>query len=71
MSPTEQIGDDVPDPRPVAHDPLAPPAAASDGPLLRVQGLQKSFGQNQVLKSVDFEVRRGEVVCLIGPIGSG
>ncbi|HEX5860005.1 MAG TPA: ATP-binding cassette domain-containing protein, partial [Microbacterium sp.] len=52
-------------------DPLAPPAAASDGPLLRVQGLTKSFGTNQVLKGVDFEVRRGEVVCLIGPSGSG
>jgi cystine transport system ATP-binding protein len=40
-------------------------------PLLRVRGLQKSFGSNQVLKSVDLTVARGEVLALIGPSGSG
>ncbi|MGC5171333.1 amino acid ABC transporter ATP-binding protein [Microbacterium sp. DT81.1] len=62
MSPT----DDSP-----GDDALAPPAPGDDRPLLRVSGLQKSFGSNLVLDGVDFEVRRGEVVALIGPSGSG
>jgi len=39
--------------------------------LLTVRGLQKSFGANQVLKSVDLTVARGTVLALIGPSGSG
>ena len=52
-------------------DPLAPPSPADDRPLLRIEGLHKSFGDNEVLKGIDFELRRGEVVVLIGPSGSG
>jgi ABC-type polar amino acid transport system ATPase subunit len=40
-------------------------------PMLRLQGLHKSFGQLQVLKGVDLDVQRGEVVCILGPSGSG
>lgn len=40
-------------------------------PLLEVSGLQKSFGENQVLKSIDLKVRAGQVTALIGPSGSG
>ncbi len=36
-----------------------------------VQGLAKSFGENVVLRRVDFRVARGEVVVLMGPSGSG
>ncbi|WP_104167258.1 amino acid ABC transporter ATP-binding protein [Cryobacterium sp. N22] len=39
--------------------------------LLTVRGLQKSFGDNQVLKSIDLTVARGKVLALIGPSGSG
>lgn len=39
--------------------------------LLRANGLQKSFGAHQVLKSIDVAVRKGEVLALIGPSGSG
>lgn len=39
--------------------------------LLRANGLQKSFGEHQVLKSIDVAVRKGEVLALIGPSGSG
>ncbi|WTB19526.1 amino acid ABC transporter ATP-binding protein [Streptomyces sp. NBC_00829] len=34
-------------------------------------GLHKSFGDNEVLRGIDLDVRRGEVVCVIGPSGSG
>jgi ribose/xylose/arabinose/galactoside ABC-type transport system permease subunit/ABC-type branched-subunit amino acid transport system ATPase component len=42
-----------------------------DGPLLRARGIDKSFGAVQALKGVDFEVRPGEVVSLIGDNGAG
>ncbi len=40
-------------------------------PLLTVSGLRKSFGDREVLRSIDLEVRRGGVVALVGPSGSG
>jgi cystine transport system ATP-binding protein len=42
-----------------------------DDALLTVRGLRKSFGANEVLKSIDVTVGRGQVVALIGPSGSG
>ncbi len=41
------------------------------GPAIRVEGLEKSFGANHVLRGIDFRVDVGEVVCVIGPSGSG
>ena len=40
-------------------------------PAIQVQGLRKSFGDNEVLKGIDLTVSAGEVVCVIGPSGSG
>lgn len=40
-------------------------------PLVKVVNLHKFFGKNHVLKGIDLEVRKGEVVVLIGPSGSG
>ena len=40
-------------------------------PVLTLTGLEKSFGDNHVLKGIDFTVHRGEVIALIGPSGSG
>ena len=40
-------------------------------PVLTLTGLEKSFGDNHVLRGIDFTVRRGEVIALIGPSGSG
>ena len=40
-------------------------------PILRVSGLQKWFHGKPVLKGIDLEVSKGEVVSLIGPSGSG
>jgi D-xylose transport system ATP-binding protein len=44
---------------------------ASDGALLECSGLWKSFGAVQALQDVDFEVRRGEVMALVGDNGAG
>jgi glutamate transport system ATP-binding protein len=40
-------------------------------PLVRLSGVNKWFGDLHVLKDVDLEVARGEVVVVIGPSGSG
>ncbi|WP_138468755.1 amino acid ABC transporter ATP-binding protein [Poseidonocella sp. HB161398] len=40
-------------------------------PLLRVEGLVKRLGAQEVLKGIDFVVHRGEVVAIIGASGSG
>ncbi|MBV6757345.1 amino acid ABC transporter ATP-binding protein [Rhodococcus opacus] len=40
-------------------------------PKIRVKGLKKSFGDNEVLKGIDVDIASGEVVCVIGPSGSG
>ena len=40
-------------------------------PVVRIQGLHKSFGALRVLRGIDLEVARHEVVCLIGASGSG
>jgi putative lysine transport system ATP-binding protein len=43
----------------------------SNQPLVEIKDIHKSFGSLEVLKGVDFNVREGEVVCLIGRSGSG
>ena len=40
-------------------------------PIIEVKDLKKSFGTLQVLKGINTEVQRGEVVVVIGPSGSG
>ena len=39
--------------------------------LLRIENLRKSFGKLEVLKGLSTEIRKGEVVVMIGPSGSG
>jgi polar amino acid transport system ATP-binding protein len=43
----------------------------SETALIQVRGLHKSFGKLEVLRGVSFEVKRGEVMAIIGPSGSG
>ncbi|MBA2358671.1 MAG: sugar ABC transporter ATP-binding protein [Actinobacteria bacterium] len=43
----------------------------SDHPLLELRGVSKSFGSVQALTDVDFEVRAGEVMALVGDNGAG
>jgi D-xylose transport system ATP-binding protein len=40
-------------------------------PLLELRGISKSFGSVQALTDVDFEVREGEVMALVGDNGAG
>ena len=40
-------------------------------PIIRIRDLRKSFGETEVLKGIDMDVYKGEVVVLLGPSGSG
>jgi polar amino acid transport system ATP-binding protein len=40
-------------------------------PMVKAEGVRKSFGHVEVLKGIDLEVGAGEVMCVIGPSGSG
>ena len=46
-------------------------AAGATEPVVRVEGLQKSFGNNVVLRGIDLTVMPGQVVTIIGASGSG
>lgn len=39
--------------------------------ILKVDHLQKTYGEHQVLKDISFEVHKGEVMTIIGPSGGG
>jgi branched-chain amino acid transport system ATP-binding protein len=43
----------------------------AQGAMLAVQGLQAWYGESHILHGIDFEVRRGEVVTLLGRNGAG
>ena len=40
-------------------------------PILEIKDLHKSFGNNEILKGVDFSVEEGQVITIIGSSGSG
>jgi len=40
-------------------------------PVVEIRGLVKNFGDNEILKGIDFSIEKGEVVCIIGASGSG
>jgi polar amino acid transport system ATP-binding protein len=44
---------------------------SAEGPIVRVEGLRKRFGDNEVLKGIDLAVKPGEVIAIIGKSGSG
>src|SRR5579875_883306 len=52
-------------------------AAAATGrhehaePVIRVRGLHKRYGDNEAVRGIDLEVRRGEIFAFLGPNGAG
>lgn len=48
-----------------------PPAPRSGKEVIVTKGISKSFGNNHVLKDIDFELYRGEKVALVGVNGAG
>lgn len=39
--------------------------------IIEVKDLSKSFGDHELLRKIDFEVKKGEVICILGSSGSG
>ncbi|SEL03074.1 MULTISPECIES: amino acid ABC transporter ATP-binding protein [unclassified Butyrivibrio] len=39
--------------------------------MLKLENVHKAFGKNQILKGVDIEVNKGDVIVILGPSGSG
>lgn len=46
-------------------------AWTSAEPIVSLKDVRKSFGDVEVLKGISFDVKKGEVICIIGPSGSG
>jgi phospholipid/cholesterol/gamma-HCH transport system ATP-binding protein len=51
--------------------PSAPGFAATAAPVISTRALRVSYGDREVLKGIDFEVRHGETVVILGGSGSG
>ncbi|PZN97466.1 MAG: ABC transporter ATP-binding protein [Hyphomicrobiales bacterium] len=49
----------------------SPATKADTGPMLEVRGLEAWYGESHVLHGIDFDVRAGEVVTLLGRNGAG
>jgi len=45
--------------------------ASAGASMLSLRGVHKRFGKLEVLRGVDLEIKKGEVVCVLGPSGSG
>ena len=39
--------------------------------MLKIEALKKSYGNNVIISDMNFEIKKGEVVSIIGPSGSG
>ena len=44
---------------------------SAPSPTVSVEGLKKSYGENEAVKGIDFEIQSGEVFGLLGPNGAG
>ena len=52
-------------------DPVGDVSATQSDLLISVRGLEKRFGEIEVLRGIDLDINRGDVICIIGPSGSG
>ena len=64
-------GDLQPGPSPTSGPNAATATAGASGYMIEASGLNKFFGDRHVLKDINFAVKRGECVAIIGPSGSG
>ena len=48
-----------------------PMVSSADVPMISIKGVNKHFGALHVLKDINLEVERGQVVVILGPSGSG
>ena len=55
---------------PTPHDPTPHEVSAGE-PIVQLFDIKKVFGTLTVLNGISLEVRKGEVICIIGPSGSG
>ncbi len=39
--------------------------------MIKIEGIKKSFGNLQVLKGIDLQINKGEVVSIVGASGAG
>ena len=47
------------------------PEPEADETIVRYRDIRKSFGDFEVLKGLDLDIRQGEKITIIGPSGSG
>jgi putrescine transport system ATP-binding protein len=59
-----------PQPAPLPPAPITP-APSWDGPLLRIEGVVKTFGGFRAVDGVSLDIRAGEFIALLGPSGCG
>jgi polar amino acid transport system ATP-binding protein len=46
-------------------------SGGGNGSMVSLRGVHKRFGDLEVLRGVNLEIKKGEVVCVLGPSGSG
>ena len=39
--------------------------------MIKIEGITKTFGTLEVLKGIDLEINKGEIVSIVGPSGAG
>ena len=59
------------DTAPAVDEDDAPPPANKRGPIIQVRGLKNAFGKQAVHEGLDLEVRRGEILGVVGGSGTG
>jgi ribose transport system ATP-binding protein len=55
----------------LTHDAISPSSDEGEAALLSVRGIHKKFGGTYALQNVSFDIRRGEVLALLGENGAG
>jgi ABC-2 type transport system ATP-binding protein len=61
----------MPSPATPTGGPEAVAAGSGGAPVISVRGLTKSYGEQEVVRGIDLEVARGEVLAFLGPNGAG